>query len=96
MRIVNLYIEPQKLECPWQGIIMISRTWYFSPRVISGLAVGWKFVLGWLQRTLSQLCKSLKGINHTKANDATVIFQRMTLLWVSQPTSKVRKCLLNL
>ena len=33
----NVCIEPQKSECPWQGIIMIPRTWQFSPRVISGL-----------------------------------------------------------
>ena len=39
-------------------------------------------------------CKSLKGMNHTKANDASVIFQRITSLLVSQATSKVRKCLL--
>ena len=37
-----------------------------------------------------------KGINHTKANDAYMIFQRITLLLVSQATSKVRKCFLNL
>ena len=52
MRIVKVYIEPQKLECPWQGIIMISRTWYFSPRVISGLAVG-REICSWLGSTNS-------------------------------------------
>ena len=31
----------------------------------------------------------LKGITHTRANDAGVIFQRLTLLLVSQATSKV-------
>ena len=51
---------------------------------------------GWLERILSPFCKTLKGINHTKANDASVIFQRITSLLVSQATSKVRKCLLNL
>ena len=40
--------------------------------------------------------KTLKGINHKKANDASVIFQRITLLLASQARSKVRKCLLNL
>ena len=45
---------------------------------------------------LNEQC--LKGINHTKASDASVIFQRLTLLLVCPTTSKVkiRKCLLNL
>ena len=30
-----------------------------------------------------------KGITHTRANDAGVIFQRLTLLLVKQATSKV-------
>ena len=67
-----------------------------SPRVIGGLAVGHEIWFGWLERILSPFCKTLKGINHTKANDASVIFQRNTLPLVSQATSKVRKCLLNL
>ena len=96
MRIVEVYIEPQKLECSWQGFFMISRTWWFSPRVIRALAVGHEMWC-WLAWTNSlSLCKTLKGINHTKAKDASVIFQRITLLLVSQATSKVRKCLLNL
>ena len=57
-----------------------------SPRVIGGLAVGHEIWFG----------KTLKGINHKKANDASVIFQRITLLLASQARSKVRKCLLNL
>ena len=40
MRIVQIYVELQKLECSWQGIIIISKTWWLSPRGISGLAVG--------------------------------------------------------
>ena len=58
--------------------------------------MGHEIWFGWLERTLSPFCKTLKEINHTKANDASVIFQRITLLLVSQATSKVRKCLLNL
>ena len=71
----------------------ISRTWRLSSRVISRLPVG-----GWLERKISPFCKVLKGINQTRANDASVIFQRITLLLVSQTTSKVItiKCLLNL
>ena len=97
MRIIEVCIEPQKLECPWQGLFMISRTWWFSPRVISALAVGHEiqFGVGWLELPLSPFCKTLKGINHTKAKDASVMFQRITLLLVSQATSKVRKCLLT-
>ena len=53
---------------------------------------------GWLERKISPFCKVLKGISHTRANDATVIFLRITLLLVSQATSKIItiKCLLNL
>ena len=53
---------------------------------------------GWLEQKISPLFKVLKGINHTRANDASVIFQRITLLLVSQATSKIItiKCLLNL
>ena len=42
--------------------------------------------------------KSLTGINHSRASDASVIFQRLTLLLVRPATSKVKitKCLLNL
>ena len=42
--------------------------------------------------------QSLTGINHSRASDASVIFQRLTLLLVRPATSKVkiRKCLLNL
>ena len=52
----------------------------------------------WLERKISPFCKVLKGINHTRANDASVIFQRITLLLVSQATSKILtiKRLLNL
>ena len=75
-----MYIEPQKLESPWQGLFMISRTWWFSPGVIRALTVGHE---------------TLKGINDTKAKDASAIFQRITLRLVSHATSKVRKCLLN-
>ena len=64
--------------------------------IISVLAVGHEIWFGWLERTLSPFCKTLKGINHTKENDASVIFQRITLLLVSQATSNGRKCLLNL
>ena len=40
--------------------------------------------------------KTLKGINHKKANDASVIFQCITLLLVSQATSVVfDKCCLT-
>ena len=67
-----------------------------SPRVIGGLAVGHEIWFGWLERILSPFFKALKGINYKNANDASVIFQRITLLLVSQATSKVRKCLLNL
>ena len=67
-----------------------------TARVIGGLAVGHEIWFGWLERILSPFCKTLKGINHRKANDAGVIVQRITLLLVSQATSKVRKCLLNL
>ena len=77
IRIVQLYMEPQ--ECSWEGIIIISRTWMLSSRVISGLAVGHEIWFGWLERTLSFFCKTLKGINHTKASDARVIFRSMTL-----------------
>ena len=67
IRIVQLYMEPQKCqECPWEGIIIISRTWRLSSRVISGLAVGHGIWFGWLERTLSSFCKTLKGINGTK------------------------------
>ena len=55
-----------------------------------------KLCVGWLERTLSPFCKTLKGINDTKAKDASAIFQRITLRLVSHATSKVRKCLLNL
>ena len=80
VRIVQLYMEPQKCqECPWEGIIIISRTWRLSSRVISGLAVGHEIWFGWLERTLFSFCKTLKGIKRTKANDARVIFQCMTL-----------------
>ena len=48
-------IEPQKLECPWQGIIIISRTWWLSPRVIVELAVGHEMVWLALTNTLSLL-----------------------------------------
>ena len=58
--------------------------------------MGHEIWFGWLERILSPFCKTLKGINHRKANDADVIVQRITLLLVSQATSKVRKCLLNL
>ena len=53
---------------------------------------------GWLERKISPFCKVLKGINHTRANDASVIFQRITLLLVSQATSKIItiKCFLSL
>ena len=47
-------------------------------RVISGLAVGHEIWFGWLERRLSSFCKTLIGINHTKANDASVKFQRTT------------------
>ena len=67
-----------------------------TARVIGGLAVGHEIWFGWLERILSPFCKTLKGINHRKANVAGVIVQRITLLLVSQATSKVRKCLLNL
>ena len=42
--------------------------------------------------------QSLTGINHTRARDASVIFQRLTLLLVRPATSKVKitKCSLNL
>ena len=67
IRIVQLYMEPQKCqECPWEGIIIISRTWTLSSRVISGLAVGHEIWFGWLERTLSSFCKTLKGVNGTK------------------------------
>ena len=70
-------------------------TWWVSPRGISGLAVGHEIWFGWFERTLSPFCKTLKGINHTKANDASVIFQRMTLLLVSQATLKGRNVYLT-
>ena len=69
-----------------------------SSRVISGLAVVREIALVFLERTMYPFCKTLKGINHTRAKDASVIFQRITLLLVSQATSKVliRECLANL
>ena len=63
-----------------------------SNLINSGRAVGheiWCW-LHWHERTLFTFCKTLKGINHTKANDADVTFQRITLLLVSQATSKGR------
>ena len=50
-----------------------------------------------LKEQISPFCMILKGITHTRAIDASVIFQRFTLLLVSQATSKViiKKCLLN-
>ena len=67
-----------------------------SPRVIGGLAVGHEIWFGWLERILSPFFKALKGINHKKANDASVIFQCITLLLVSQATSVVfDKCRLT-
>ena len=59
MRIVQIYIELQKLECSWQGIIIISKTWWLPPRGISGLAVGHGIWLGWLERILSPFYKTL-------------------------------------
>ena len=51
---------------------------------------GAKHCFGWLERTnFSPFCKTLNGINHTRGNDASVIFQGFTLLLVSQATSKV-------
>ena len=75
---------------------MVRNYYHFKDLVIGGLAVGHEIWFGWLERILSPFFKALKGINHKKANDASVIFQRITLLLVSQATSKVRKCLLNL
>ena len=54
---------------------------------------------GWLERpNISPFCKTLKEINHIMGNDASVVFQCITLLLVSEATSKViiGKCLLNL
>ena len=54
---------------------------------------------GWLERpNISPFCKTLKEINHTIGNGASVVFQRITLLLVSQAISKViiGNCLLNL
>ena len=84
------HVLPQKCCCPLVRFFLLN-----TSRVIGGLAVGHEIWFGWLERILSPFCKTLKGINHTKANDASVIFQRITLLFVSQATLKVRKCLLN-
>ena len=69
-----------------------------SSRVINGLAMVREIALVLLERTIYPFCKTLKEINHTRAKDASVIFQRITLLLVSQATSKViiRKCLANM
>ena len=36
---------------------------------------------GWLERKISPFCTVLKGINHTRANYASVIFQRITFIF---------------
>ena len=78
-------------------VSMVRNYYHFNDLVVvssSNLIVDelWvmKFGVGWLERTLFTFCKTLKGINQTKANDAGVTFQRITLLLVSQATSKGR------
>ena len=78
----------------------IARNSHFKDLVVVSSSNWWTscgslFWFGWLEQILSPFCKTLKKINHTKANDASVILQRITLLLVSQATLKVRKCLLN-
>ena len=42
-----------------------------------------------LNEQISPFCAIFKGITHTRAIDASVIFQGFTLLLISQATSKV-------
>ena len=78
MRIVYVYMEPHALvRVPM--VRNYNNFKYLEVVFSSGLALGHEIWFGWLEREPSSFCKTLKGINHTKANNASVIFQRITL-----------------
>lgn len=82
-----------------EGILIISRSWRLSSRVIIGLAVRGDITLvGLNEKSLLVVWPWKEKTYTTRENDASVIFLHITLFLISQATSKliISKCLINL